>query len=285
MAETTTKADNGTFLTAVSGGDQLTVKKDTLTYLYKLTETVLKSKEENDYLSICEPLVYLALEYKKTNETEDLGFDITAITINFLERLNGKSVQLFNGGKVEEAAKVIARAMDLIGEKNLKSLIPNETILSEKKILIYNNVSCIFRMQGKLQLALKVLNSTLELEEKLAESEIGGSEISVIGTFLNKSAILSEMKQYDSAIEAVNKGLSYIKKVEEKPSLSPEQKKHLKELYTLNYYSLAVEYEHKNDKEKSLQYYEESLKYAKETNKVDMIKKIEKALAYIKEKK
>lgn len=54
------------------------------------------------------------------------------------------------------------------------------------------------------------------LEEKLAEQDYGNSIKEVVTSFLNRSAILSELNKHDKAIQSVDKAVYYIGMLEEK---------------------------------------------------------------------
>lgn len=264
------------------------IREESLQYLKKCCD-YLKGKDERpmdetSHLLLVEKLIYLTMEYKAQNNKKDpANIKIDAFTQYYLDRMNKKSVELFNNKKIEESARIIARIVDLITQKNINLVISIPEKLSEFKILTYNNLSCIYRNIGKLSLALKVLNYAVDLEEKLVEKEYGTSYLSIVSTYLNKSAILSEMKKYEKAIEAVFRSIDFLDRLKKKAELPQDQEASVKQLYMLAYYNLGVEYEHLQVNVKAIDYYMKSKKMAEELGKDETKVKIEKALALMKD--
>lgn len=258
------------------------VRDEHITYLKKVADH-FKDDEEN-YLIVIEKMLYLLLDCLSTNSSKQFDFDPYIETQNYLEKMNRKSVEYFNAGNIEEATKIITRAIDMLNQKNFSKLYINPLKLYESKILTYNNLSCIYRKLGKLPLASKIMSFALELEEKLAHENYGNSNVSIISTYLNKSSILSQMKQHEKALETINQALDKIQEAESKPDSPEGEKKHIQNLKMSAFYSLAVELQHLKQYDKAILGFNKAREYAQELDKKQVILKIEKALLTIKQK-
>jgi len=67
----------------------------------------------------------------------------------------------------------------------------------EFKALTYNNLACFYRRTGKLRIALKYLEKTLQIEMKLENAN------SISDTHLNVCAVLSQLTRHEEALEHV----------------------------------------------------------------------------------
>ena len=257
------------------------IKEEHLLYLKKAVD-YLKTRDESGYLLLQEKFLLLNADFMSSDVSKSISFDLCTEVTHYLERMNKKSVEAFNTNNLEEATKVISRIVDFLNQKNVIKLFGSQFKLDEARILTYNNLSCIYRKVGKLSLALKSVSLAINLEEKLVLEQFGSSGISIISTFLNKSAILSEMKRHDKSIEAALKGLEYLNKAESFPNLVENEKNHMKQLHMLSHYNLGVEHEHLEEREKAISSYEKAISYANEIGKTDIKNKIEKALNNLK---
>jgi Tetratricopeptide repeat. len=260
----------------------LPVREEHLHYLKKITDAV-KRKNEDNYLALVEKLIYLALEYNLSHANQKLPIDIHEETMDYLELMNKKAVEAFNTNNMDEATKIIARVIDLLNQRNVIVVYGDQNKLYEAKILTYNNLSCIYRKLGKLSLSLKVVTFAIGLEEKLVAENYGNSSISIISTYLNKSAILSEMKKHETSKEAVIKALEYLTSLQQKPNLQEGEKNHLTQLHMLACYNLAVEYEHLQELQQAIENYEKALEIAKTLGKEDVIQRIQKTLSTLRQ--
>jgi len=252
------------------------VRDEHITYLKKVADYF--KKDEENYLLLIEKVLYLVLDSLSTNSIKQFDFDPYIETQNYLEKMNRKSVEYFNAGNLEEAAKIITRAVDMLNQKNFSKLYINQLKLYESKILTYNNLSCIYRKLGKLTLALKIMSFALELEEKLAQENYGNSNISIISTYLNKSSILSQTGQHEKALETINMALDKMQEAETRINSSAGDKTHIQNLRMSAFYSLAGELLHLKQYEKAILGYNKAKEYAQELGKTNVILKIEKAL-------
>jgi tetratricopeptide (TPR) repeat protein len=144
-------------------------------------------------------------------------------------------------------------------------------------VLTYNNLSCIYRKIGDYDKAVKVLNLTISIEEKLALSN-PISAISIISTYLNKSAILSENKQHKEALDAAKLAEINLNKIIKKYGPNTPEGAHLKYLELLTDYNMASEMEHLQQKDQATKKYELALELAKQLKRNDFIDQLEKIL-------
>ena len=68
------------------------------------------------------------------------------------------------------------------------------------RVKTFSNLSYIYREMNRYNEALKAVNYAISLEEKLAEINFGNSLKDIITSYLNKSAILSELNRHDKAV-------------------------------------------------------------------------------------
>lgn len=260
------------------------VREEHVLFLKKIVDHY-KNKDEENYLLLVEKLLYLVLEYLSNNPTKKLPFDPVVETNSYLEQMNRKSVEAFNTGQTNQAAKHITRVVDLLNQKNIMKIYSSQLKLFESKILTYNNLSCLYRKLGKLSLSHKVISFALDLEEKLAAEGYGSSNISIISTYLNKSSILSQMGKHDQALEAVKKAFEKMDNAEVKQNLDENEKTHLQSLRMSAFYNMAMECEHLDRVEKASANYEKAKEYAKKLGKQTVVTKIDKALMNLKRSK
>lgn len=259
------------------------VREEHIMYLKKVADH-FKNKEEENYLLLIEKLLYLILEYYSSHSTLKIAFDPISEANNYLEKMNRRSVEAFSNGQIDEAAKIIARVVDFLNQKNILKVYGNHLKLYESKILTYNNLSCIYRKLGKLSLSLKVISFALDLEEKLAAENYGTSKVSIISTYLNKSSILSQMKKHEEALETAKQAIEKIKEVEGKPNRNEGEKAHIQGLRMSAFYNIAGEFEHLGKIENAISSYEKAAQYAKELGKQGVVNKIEKVLTNLRKK-
>ena len=254
----------------------ISVREEHIAFLKRIVDH-LKDKDEDNYLLMAEKLLYLVLEYLSVNSPQTLSFDYFNEFNRYLEIMNKKSVEAFNKGQIDEASKVIARAVDLLNQKNIPKVYTNQLKLFETKILTYNNLSCIYRKLGKFSLAVKVISFALDFEEKLAAEDYGASKISIISTYLNKAAILSQTGKHEEAEKIISQTLEKLTNFDDKDR-SQAEKAHIQYLKMSAYYSLAVESEHLEQNDKAISHYESAGEYAKELGRQQVVIKVEKAL-------
>ena len=254
----------------------ISVREEHIAFLKRIVDH-LKDKDEDNYLLMVEKLLYLVLEYLSVNSPQTLSFDYLNEFNRYLEIMNKKSVEAFNKGQIDEASKVIARAVDLLNQKNISQVYTNQLKLFETKILTYNNLSCIYRKLGKFTLAIKVISFALDFEEKLAAEDYGTSKISIISTYLNKAAILSQVAKHEEAQQIISQALEKLTGFNDKDQGQAE-KAHIQYLKMSAFYSLAVESEHLDQSDKAISNYESAGEYAKELGRQQVMIKVEKAL-------
>lgn len=153
-------------------------------------------------------------------------------------------------------------------------------------MLTFSNLSYIYRDLDRYHEALKSVNYAISLEEKLAAVNYGSSIKEIITSYLNKSAILSELNQHEKSIQSVEKSLQYIQKFEQQSlSLKEDEKVQIQYLYMVAFFNLANENETEGQIDKAVKYYEESKKFALLVKSEEMQAKITNILDVISKKK
>lgn len=66
--------------------------------------------------------------------------------------------------------------------------------------MTFNNLACIYKKKKKFALAIRAVSYAIQIEEYLFKNKERGEKYEIIQTYLNKAAILSEMKKHEKAI-------------------------------------------------------------------------------------
>ena len=262
--------------------EYLEVRSEHLNYLRKGVYTLKQKDDQENYLLMLERLIYLILDYLPKNSPKQLNFDPYEETIIYVEKMSKKAVETFKEGKYQEAAKVVSHVIDLLSQEDIHLLYQNRLKLLESKILAYNNLSCVYNALKKYDLSATVISSAIDIEEELVAESYGHSEMSVISTYFNYSAILSQAKQFDKTLGALERGFAYIKKAEAKKDLSDSDKFDLKNLSISGFMMMGKEYKRSDNVEKARGSFEKALVIAKELKKQEVVNSIETALAQLK---
>jgi hypothetical protein len=77
----------------------------------------------------------------------------------------------------------------------------DQTTLTKLKILTFNNLACILKKNKHFMMALKAVSYAIDLEENLIKDFKDEEKYDIVPTYLNKAAILSEMKKHEKALE------------------------------------------------------------------------------------
>lgn len=72
--------------------------------------------------------------------------------------------------------------------------------LAKLKILTFNNLACILKKNKHFMMALKAVSYAIDLEESLIKDFKDEEKYDIVPTYLNKAAILSEMKKHEKAL-------------------------------------------------------------------------------------
>ena len=151
-----------------------------------------------------EKLIILSLKFFHDNPGVELKIPFEEEVIDFVKKTNMISLKNANSKSKDKVDMLmITRAFDLLFNfKHLKKYFKEPQTFMQLKVLTYNNLSCIYKQQGKYSLALKAITNALAIEEKLIEkSPI--YRVEIISTFLNRSAILTQMKRYRRAVKTL----------------------------------------------------------------------------------
>lgn len=79
--------------------------------------------------------------------------------------------------------------------------LTDSSTLSKLKILTFNNLACILKKNKHYMMGLKAVSYAIELEETLIKDFKDEEKYDIVPTYLNKAAILSEMKKHEKALE------------------------------------------------------------------------------------
>lgn len=79
--------------------------------------------------------------------------------------------------------------------------LTDPSTLSKLKILTFNNLACILKKNKHFMMALKAVSYAIDLEETLIKDFKDEDKYDIVPTYLNKAAILSEMKKHEKALE------------------------------------------------------------------------------------
>jgi tetratricopeptide (TPR) repeat protein len=149
--------------------------------------------------------------------------------------------------------------------------------LTRLRVLTFSNLSYIYRDLNRYAEALKAVNYSIQLEEKLVEIDYSTSLKDIITSLLNRSAILSELNRHDKSVQSVEKALEYIKRLEEKSETSDERVQ-VDYLYMVSYFNLANEHETLALIDKSIENYTLASQLAQKVGNQDMVTKIRNIL-------
>jgi hypothetical protein len=96
-----------------------------------------------------------------------------------------------------EKLNLISKCIDMLMFKPIRSMIhPIEKIL-QMRVLCFNNLSCIYKLNKQYEDALKAVEVALEIEESLLEKNYEDTFKTISSTYINKCVILSELSMHD----------------------------------------------------------------------------------------
>jgi tetratricopeptide (TPR) repeat protein len=104
---------------------------------------------------------------------------------------------------------VLAKAIYLLSEREVKAQLPKDVFLTLKTMSL-NNLSCIYKSQGKLQNALSSINEALEVEQKMLTEGLPTSQERIITTIINKAVVMSAMGKNKQAVALLKDSFKYI---------------------------------------------------------------------------
>lgn len=264
--------------------EAIDLKPEHLNYLRKCVLSLREKGDEDSYILLLEKLLFLTLSFLNKNQKKHLSFDPCEEMLLYVEKANKKAVDTYKEGKYQESAQVVANIIDLLNQPNINLFFQHRQKLSESKILACNNLSCVYNAQKKFDLSAKVISAALQLEEELAKEHYGQSEISIISTYFNYSAILTQAKQHDHAAVALDKGFIYLDKAESKSIWLEPERLHFVNLRLAGLFMSAKEYERKNQVTQAKDVLQKALIIAKGSKKQSVIEKVEQALANLKDR-
>ncbi|KAL4487886.1 hypothetical protein ABPG72_022746 [Tetrahymena utriculariae] len=261
------------------------VTQSGLKVLHTFSE-IMKSENEQSNIKqilIQEKLIYCGLYCIEDGNMKEIGFSLKSEITDFVERVNKYNMNQIQLNKFTDDSKVILKAVDILFNKQISKIFKQYQPLNRLRVLTFNNLSYIYRELGKFQETLKAVNYAISLEERLAEENYDNCQKDIITSYLNKSAILSELNRHDKALQSVEKALSAIKRYESKAK-TEQEKAQINYLSMVSYFNLANESEVLGLRNQCLDYYEQSAIYAKKVNNITMINRINQILESIVEK-
>ena len=210
----------------------------------------------------------LSLKFFHDNPGIELKIPFEEEVIDFVKKTNMISLKNANSKSKDKVDMLmITRAFDLLFNfKHLKKYFKEPQTFMQLKVLTYNNLSCIYKQQGKYSLALKAITNALAIEEKLLDKN-KSLLVNVVETMLNRSAILSQMKRHGKAVETLKEALGYVKDIkkgipidaaESKDEKVRANAKQLVHLQVYAYYNLGVQYEFLKHRKETLDSYKKA---------------------------
>lgn len=235
-------------------------------------------------------LAFLVLERQPVK----LGFEVGVEVGRFVQKVNRLAMENI---KEEEGgnAKFILKAVDVVMLPQVAQHLADGPALSKLKILTFNNLACILKKSRHFMMALKAVSFAIDLEEALMRDCKDEDKYDIVPTYLNKAAILSEMKKHEKALEEVRKARVFVEKIERDVEVRLrechdaealrrlEEKRHYG-LYMkmLIHYNIAVEKEHQKLISSALSYYQEGRRLALLIDNQFMARKLEAIIAKLK---
>lgn len=259
------------------------MNSENLNLLYEILKSIKENKSEKS-IYLTERLLYLTLEYfEESSKKDELSYNFSDLSSEFIKTINEQTINYFNKNPHDEKIKLITKSVDFLLNTNVSKYFSEIRKYNELKNLTFNNLSIIYRQIGYFNLALKAVTYVLDIQEKTNIDDINSVK-SIISTYLNKSVILSELKQHDKAIITIKKAINfietYLKFIQlDKDNINSEENfNNYCYLRMVSFFNLAVEYEYSNFKEDSISNYKIAKNLANELKNNDIIEKCNKAL-------
>lgn len=145
-----------------------------------------------------EKLIHLAFLVLERQQLQ-LGFELGAEVGRFVQKVNRlamENIKEEEGGNV----KFISKAVDVVMLPQVAQHITDAHALGKLKILTFNNLACILKKSRHFMMALKAVSFAIDLEEALIKDFKDEDKYDIVPTYLNKAAILSEMKKHEKAL-------------------------------------------------------------------------------------
>lgn len=134
------------------------------------------------------------------NSIKAVPFNLAQELSNFVLKINKVTMENFKEESESMDLKLMAKAIDLIMTPHVAKYIEDSIELGRIKVLTFNNLACIYKKKKKFALAIRAVSYAIQIEEYLFKNKERGEKYEIIQTYLNKAAILSEMKKHEKAI-------------------------------------------------------------------------------------
>ncbi len=182
--------------------------------------------------------------------------EIVRFLVDTLHRTNQYANDLLKENQAETSVRLLLRAEKLL-------LQHEGSDLAGSLNLTYNNLACVYKHAGELELALNYLETAIRVANKY------GDKSSLAMTFLNESAILSELGEHVRALDCASKAAGQCQndliRVDLRSKSEPSNKKLVQErcekwsLLSIAFYNIGIQTEFLEGKAAALKLYNKAL--------------------------
>jgi tetratricopeptide (TPR) repeat protein len=264
-----------------------------LSYIWAVVRKFREREEGNSIECILceEKLIHLTVVVLERGEAK-VEFGVGEEVGRFVQKVNRLAMENIKDEEDGGNIKFISKAVDVVMLPQVARYVTDHSTLTKLKVLTFNNLSCILKKNRHFMMALKAISYAIDLEENLISDFKDEEKYDIVPTYLNKAAILSEMKKHEKALEEIRKARTFVEKIERdvevklKECKDEEMIKRLEEkrhygLYMkmLIHYNIGVEKEHQRLISSAISYYQEGRRLAIIINNQFMTKKLEDIIA------
>lgn len=228
-------------------------------------------------------MIYLAAMAAERKESLPEGLNFLHELTSFVQKLN---IRVMNEPAMEFADKLnmLSKCIDILMFKPVRALVqPPEKVL-QLRVLCFNNLSCIYKLNKQFEDALKAVEVALEIEEALLEKNYEDTFKTISSTYINKCVILSELSLHDEAIKTIKASLANIERYRDMhgKDLTEKESVELSYMTMFAYFNIAVEHEHLELTDLAIKFYEVAFREAKKLGNWSIKNRIITALKKLK---
>lgn len=125
-----------------------------------------------------------------------INYDLQDEIGKFIQKVNKLAMENIKDEEEGGNIKFISKAVDIVMLPQVPHYITDQSTLTKLKILTFNNLACILKKNKHYMMALKAVSYAIDLEENLIKDFKDEEKYDIVPTYLNKAAILSEMKKH-----------------------------------------------------------------------------------------
>ncbi len=262
--------------------------RDVIHMLWKVVTQIRARGEELslECLLTEEKAIHIGILCSSKGTTSGLPFNLAEEIELFVRKVNQITMECFKSDTDNLNIKLMGKAIDIIQHPAISCHIESLAKLGRLKVFTFNNLACIYKKKKKFRLALRAVSHALLIEEYMLNNDINEEKYDIIPTYLNKAAILSDMKQHEKAIEEIMKAKRLIEAIEREATTQIEEtrdeeiNKRLMEkqhygLYMkmIIYYNMGAQKEHLKMISNAREFYLKGRDVALKINNVTMLKK------------